>query len=247
MQGGERGVTVVGDRYPSIARDTSVCVCGVVALPHDRRLALRFSALAALSPGETTKKKKKKNVSVTSRLDGECERERARRSPREGMTVELQVDRFVVEKRMGKGRDVVDDLCDARPSQGSDCSASTFSMEFSTPKRKRAVVEGEGEFDAPDAAGRRMPPNIKAAHKRWKDARGREVVVNEESFRSAKASVCRRLYQTVRGAKESSPICDFFRELLEAGRDGLELRGKSEPEYHNAIQRKLDTMFETLE
>ena len=226
---------------------TRVCVCVVwwryltTVDWHCGFLRSRHSHLAR------PKKKKKKNVSVTSRLDGECERERARRSPREGMTVELQVDRFVVEKRMGKGRDVVDDLCDARPSQGSDCSASTFSMEFSTPKRKRAVVEGEGEFDAPDAAGRRMPPNIKAAHKRWKDARGREVVVNEESFRSAKASVCRRLYQTVRGAKESSPICDFFRELLEAGRDGLELRGKSEPEYHNAIQRKLDTMFETLE
>ena len=228
-------------------RDRHECVCVVwwqyltTVDWHCGFLRSRHSHLAR--PTTTTSKK---NVSVTSRLDGECERMRARRSPREGMTVELQVDRFVVEKRMGKGRDVVDDLCDAQPSQGSDCSAST-EMEFSTPKRKRAVVEGEGEFDAPDAADRRMPPSIKAAHKRWKDARGREVVVNEESFRSAKASVCRRLYQTVRGAKESSTICDFFRELLEAGRDGLELRGKSEPEYHNAIQRKLYTMFETLE
>ncbi|QDZ20168.1 hypothetical protein HOP50_03g26860 [Chloropicon primus] len=137
-----------------------------------------------------------------------------------------------------------------RQAPGFFASTADDSMA-ATPEKKRKRLATE-------------PPNIKRAHRRWKAEHGHGRVSPSAGCpprrKLSGPAVCRRLYSTVRGAKESGPFCEFFRDLVE----GFGLRdgdgcGASEADspttaagdnvdlaFHNTIQRRLDSMFENL-
>jgi len=117
----------------------------------------------------------------------------------------------------------------------------------------------------PRAPARRAPkpgpPNIKLAHRRWKVAHSSKIAKpqNTSAFKrpgspllKGSKGVRRRLYVSVRAAKDAGPFGDYFRDLVEGCFLGTnDAERESEPslqmDFDGAIRKRLDSMFQNLD